>query len=470
MGEDAGRALLYDSPLPYQRVLTLARFGMLPFLGLLILATGLWVRRWQGNAIALLAVGFLATTPVILGHAAVVALDVPVTALMILSLYALLRWIEHPSALAAACLGLASGLAVATKISAIPFLGIAALTLFALRLLMAGREPTSRTWRWPSQWPWHWRQLWVTAAIALGMTLAVGIAVYGPHRVYLTTPDFAPNRGLDLLFGHQGAIHDWVYRWAAQIKLPLGFEMVPFNIADVAWHNQHGHFTYLLGRTALNGWWYFYPIALLVKTPLPLLILGLSGLAELSVRGWRQANIYMLAPGAVFAAIFLFCCAFSHINIGIRHVLIAYPLLAIGAADLVLTLWRGLPGWTGWQRMGTRAALAALLAWQALTPLLAYPDLLAYFNVLAGSHPEQILVDSDLDWGGQDLRRLERVLADRGVREVCTRWCARVPSSMSPWGPSWTIPASDRARTSSSAPKRPGSRSRTRCPNTGSTW
>ena len=35
----------------------------------------------------------------------------------------------------------------------------------------------------------------------------------------------------------------------------------------------------------------------------------------------------------------------------------------------------------------------------------AHPDHLAYFDALAGSHPEHVLVDSNLDWG-QDLYRL----------------------------------------------------------------
>jgi len=62
--------------------------------------------------------------------------------------------------------------------------------------------------------------------------------------------------------------------------------------------------------------------------------------------------------------------------------------------------------------------LLALLLWQVSTLAIAFPDYLAYFNVLAGAHPERILVDSDLDWGGQDLRRLERVLAARHVQQL----------------------------------------------------
>jgi hypothetical protein len=91
-------------------------------------------------------------------------------------------------------------------------------------------------------------------------------------------------------------------------------------------------------------------------------------------------------------------------------VLVLYPLLAIGAAYAGVRLWNA-------PRPGlARGALAVLLAWQATALWLPYPDYLAYFNPLAGRHPERVLIDSDLDWG-QDMRRMERELRDRGVHQ-----------------------------------------------------
>jgi hypothetical protein len=117
-----------------------------------------------------------------------------------------------------------------------------------------------------------------SAALALLLAAVVMIGVYGPTLVYLTTPDLAPSPALDFLSGHHGALHDLAYRFAARVRLPLGFLMLPTNFLGVEWHNEHGHLSFLFGRTDLDGWWYFYPVALAVKTPLPLLLLGLSGL------------------------------------------------------------------------------------------------------------------------------------------------------------------------------------------------
>ena len=402
IGDDEGRDLLYNSAASYDTLLTLARLGMLPFLVTLLWATWLWARRWLGDAAALLAALFLTATPVILGHAAVVAVDVPVTALTMLALYLLLRWFESPSLAAGIRLGLAGGLAIATKLSALPFLGVAGVTLLALSLPSMRRQQPHQIEPAPG------RRLG-TAALAVTLGLIIAIGIYGPRLVYLTDARHTASKPLDFWVGSHGPLHDLGYRLAAHIPLPYGFQMLPLAILGVEWHNTHGHLSFLLGQTAPNGWWYFYPVALAVKTPLPLLLLGLGGLGLLAVRGARNTNLYLLAAPACFVSIMLFACLYSHINIGVRHVLIAFPLLALGAGYLVSTLW---------QRAPWRVVLGLLVACELATLVVSYPDYLAYFNVLAGRHPERILVDSDLDWGGQDLRRLERVLAERHVEHL----------------------------------------------------
>jgi len=54
-----------------------------------------------------------------------------------------------------------------------------------------------------------------------------------------------------------------------------------------------------------------------------------------------------------------------------------------------------------------RIATWVLLAWLAAGSSAAHPDYLPWFNAFAGSHPERILNDSNLDWG-QDVLRLVR--------------------------------------------------------------
>jgi 4-amino-4-deoxy-L-arabinose transferase-like glycosyltransferase len=406
IGEEAGRQILYHSHASYDTLLDLARAGMLPFLLVLVFALWTWVRDARGEQEAWLALAFMLCTPVLLGHAGFVALDMPVSALCVLSFLLLQRWIERPTLARALLLGLGAGLAVSTKVSALPFLLLVAMVLLATQLLLH-RLPSRR------QAPPPWSRWAGTGVLAVLLAGCVSVAAYGSGLIYLTTPALAPSLVLDA-FGASGWLHDTLYQWAAHTRVPLGVQEVPLNILGVKWHNEHGHEAYLLGATSMHGWWYFYLVALAVKTPLPLLLLGLGGLAWLARCGWQQRRLALLTAPLAFATILLFCCLYSHINIGVRHVLVLYPLLAVGAAAATRELWalgRRLAQPLG---QSLRAVLIALLIWQATTMVYAYPDYLAYFNFSGGEHPEQILVDSDLDWG-QDLRRLAHELARRHV-------------------------------------------------------
>jgi hypothetical protein len=91
-------------------------------------------------------------------------------------------------------------------------------------------------------------------------------------------------------------------------------------------------------------------------------------------------------------------------------VLPIYPLWAVTGAGALVALWR-------WRRPVGLAVTALLLASSVTTVIRAHPDFLAYFNPLAGAHPEDVLLDSNLDWG-QDLYRLAAVARARGIDSI----------------------------------------------------
>jgi len=66
--------------------------------------------------------------------------------------------------------------------------------------------------------------------------------------------------------------------------------------------------------------------------------------------------------------------------------------------------------------------------------LLAHPDYIAYFNELAGRHPERIVVDSDLDWG-QDLPRLRDAVVDRRIDRLWIAYFGSTDLSRYPISP-----------------------------------
>jgi hypothetical protein len=116
-----------------------------------------------------------------------------------------------------------------------------------------------------------------------------------------------------------------------------------------------------------------------------------------------------------------------------------YPFLALGGAYLLQRAWLRISALQR-QRPAQLAAvgLLALLAWQLSALWTAYPDYLPYFNE-AIAHPQQVLVDSDLDWG-QDLYRLELRAAQLKIPELNLAYRGTADLSREPLPPLSILP------------------------------
>ena len=426
-GRPEGIALLYGSG-HYTLYLTLARAGALPFFALLIAVTFLWARVFLMPREALIAALVVATTPVLIGHAALATLDVPATATCLMSLYALKRWLLHNRLRDAVFVGFATGLAIGTKLSAIPFIGLGFFVLLCLHSVQqhapnvggVGHSAVSQRSR-------------RIAGIAAGTLLVIAVLTlaYGGQFIYLTDSAHHYNPALGYVFGYTpGALHDEAYQFFSYVPVPKALQWLVGGVEAVSVHNNTGHLSYLLGQSRTNGWWYFYLVALAVKTPIPLLLCGVSGLIALAISGVRRRVYDDCLPLLLVVTLLMFVSVFSHINIGVRHVLILHPLLAIGSVAGVSGAWQ----WTRdlkRQRVAllVRAALVALMAWQACM-LAVWPDYLAYFNGLA-PEPRHVLIDSDLDWG-QDFKRLTMRLAERHIEHVALAYQGTADLSREP--------------------------------------
>ncbi|OGR46008.1 MAG: hypothetical protein A2X37_09485 [Elusimicrobia bacterium GWA2_66_18] len=162
-----------------------------------------------------------------------------------------------------------------------------------------------------------------------------------------------------------------------------------------------GRGAYLHGRYSDSGWLWYFPAAVLVKTPLALLALGGLGAWASLRRPCAQAAWLFLPPLGYFLAALT-----SKTQIGYRHVLPFYPFLCLWAGLGAARLWDlGAKG---------RAVLAAAGLWLAVSVGRNHPRHLSYFNEFVRSgRGHDWLADSNLDWG-QDLPALARELALRG--------------------------------------------------------
>jgi hypothetical protein len=366
------------------RNLALARAGTLPFFVLASAVTFLWARRWFAPAASVWAVALLAAAPPILGHAGLATVDMACAAATLAALYQLLRWIESPDWRRAAWLGAAIALAFLTKLSSLAFL---AACLAVALAACARRIP--------------WRAALRHAAIAAAVAFLLMWACYGFTLIPFEAA-WGPHPRIDaLLADHPGLAPVW----SSLASLPLPLTEFITGVRDVSRHNAIGHDSYLLGQYRSTGWWYFFPVVLAVKTPLGFLLLAAVALVSLLHRArrlpWQQV-LTALFPLAILAVGMT-----ARIDLGVRHILPIYPLLALVAAHgTAVTIHR-----RGFR--GTALAPVALVAWTFFDSIRAHPDYLAWFNQLA-PQPERVLAESDLDWG-QDLERLSRRVRDRGI-------------------------------------------------------
>lgn len=355
-----GVAILYRSG-GYERTLSLARAGNLIFFWVACLVVFVWARRFFGTVAGVCALLLFTLVPPVLGHAGLATTDMGLTAMTGAALLSTLLLLEQPSLWRGLLWGACLGLGVVSKFSFLPFYPscLAAGAVFHYWRTRADVQPGPG-------------RLWAPMVAGLGVALALIWAVY--RFSYGPTP-----------YG-----------------VPLPFPELFRGIEEVRNHNRAGHAAYLLGQQSSDGFWYYYPVVLAVKTPLAFLALtGLGGLAA-----WRSRRFHHLMPLA-FACGVLWFAFTSNINIGIRHVL---PLFVVFA---VLAGW-GLANAVADGRVWMTRLAMGLLLWLTLASAWIHPDYIAYFNELTGDAPEEVLVDSDLDWG-QDVKRAGQFLRGAGA-------------------------------------------------------
>jgi tetratricopeptide (TPR) repeat protein len=166
---------------------------------------------------------------------------------------------------------------------------------------------------------------------------------------------------------------------------------------------------FLAGEYSEEGWWYYFPVAFLIKTPIALIALITIGAVVLARRrhelGLTNA-IFIALPVVAYLAV----SSANTFHVGIRHLLPIYPFsLMIGAAGAMVLV----------RRRSGRLALAGLMAFWVGVVADAYPHTLTFFNRFVGGpgNGHKYLADSNIDWG-QGLKLLKKWMDRQSVRHV----------------------------------------------------
>ena len=389
-------------------LLLLARLGTAAFLLLALGVTFALAGGRRRPLSAFIATALCATYPPLLGHAGLATTDVAAVAMVLLFLLALDRWASRPTRARALAVGAAFAGALLCKLTAPLFCAAGAGGWLVGRRVVLGAWLGGDT---DNTGP-GFRARALLVQVAVGAVAAFFVTWAGYRFSIGRLDDFAPASYLGTPVIPTADARSGLIRWLCRVPLPAPEAL--HGALFLRAHDHRGHTAFLFGRLSEHGFWNFYLVGLLLKSPLPFLALVAAAAALLVRRGARALDPRAL--GAALAALAtLALSTVMTVNIGLRHLLGAVPLLAVFAGS-TLGPWvaaLSLPG----RRALAAGALAVLLAVNVAIVQSAHPELFAYFNPLAGREPGQALIDSDLDWG-QDLGLLKRELRARQITSL----------------------------------------------------
>ena len=330
--------------------------------GLAALVT-VWSLQLWGARGALFSLFLYVTDPTITAHSQLITTDVPLACFATLFFFLFRRALRSDAAAPLLASGVALGLALATKFSAILLLPLALGFWMWSRASIREHGESVRSWG----------ARLLGAALSFGGLVIVAALVVWATYLFPSDPAFYWN-GLNSLESDHRAGFDYV----------------------------------LMGEILEGRNPRYFPIAWLLKTPLPTILL-LASSVVLFLRGRRAASLEeasLIVPAVAFAA---FVTAFAP-SLGVRYLIPVAPFLYVFAGRLALVLSARKPA--------VAAFVGALLVWQATAFAMIAPDHLSYFNELAGGarRGPEWLDESNVDWG-QGLIQLREYLEREGVAE-----------------------------------------------------
>jgi hypothetical protein len=375
-----GQAFLYSTPLPADLILTVGRLSNLLLGALLVLLIGWWARRLWGRWAAIVAMALACLEPNLVAHSSLVTTDVGASLFILLTLYLLWEQAVSPSASRCVAAGIATGMALVSKYSSITLLPIIGMIVAGQALFDGTLHP-----------PWAQRRTVPELVRRLGRATVVLLLVFIPALAILPAAYF-----------FQGVTSWWS---GLRLFLELG---------------RLGQLAFFLGQYSYDGWWSYFPVAFLIKTPVGslLLIFASLALARIGAPLGRREMLFLVTPVLVFFGVM----TQASVNIGLRHVLPVYPFLFVLASRVVTLRLR--------RKWVMPSLVTVALVFTAVSALRVAPHQLAYFNELVGGPGQgwRYLSDSNLDWG-QDLKRVKAFMERERVPIIYLSYFGTAPPS-----------------------------------------
>jgi tetratricopeptide (TPR) repeat protein len=378
---------------------------------LLALLVFLAAQEMFGTGAAFIALSLLVFDPNLLAHGALVGTDVGLSCFMFASLYAFYRYVKAPSPWRLVVVGIATGLALASKHTGIlvfPMLFLLAICEVAGRGHVREDAPEDRERVSGDERSKPRVQQAIRLSVALVVVSIIAVAVlwafYGFR--YQARPE-----GLQLDPPLADFLHQLSRPREARLLADVAqWRLLPesyiYGLADVRIMSDF-YTSFLLGEIYPHGVWFYFPVAIAIKSSLTFLVLLVLAVAALATRqlAFGREVLFLTIPPLFY----LLIAMGAGMNIGVRHILPMYMFLTVLLAGAAWAFIKRDRRWA--------YAIALVLVFQAVSSARTFPVYLAYSNELWGgpSNTYKYLSDSNSDWG-QQLKATKQYLDGRGIK------------------------------------------------------
>ena len=380
-----------------------------------------WVYILSGKIAALVALAIYCLSPTVLAHSQLVTADLFVSFFSLLSI-GTFWWLLHTVRISSlVCSSIAISGMLLTKFTGL--IGLLALLLMLVTKLMVGRPLKIVFGNSPILVFTRGQQLMALLCVLVIQVAIVYALIWGSYGFRYESynsngaPVYQSEENWERQLSGTGSLEPVIQTFREWRALP---EAYLYGLALNLNYSTGKRIAFLDGSYSMEGFRRYFPLTFWYKTSLAILVLTVAVPLLLLLKLAREKNLvgggsreisnvlYQLVPLTVFFTVYAWVAVQSHVNIGHRHILPLYPVLIVCIGllmPLVLSYGRI-------AKISVGGALFILLA----ESLVAWPNYLSYFNVIAGgpSGGYKHLTDSSVDWG-QDLPALRRWLDNKGL-------------------------------------------------------
>lgn len=329
----------------------------------------IFTRKWFGDVIALVASCLFLFEPAVFANSHYITLDIGFTLLFFITYWLLITFYQKQSFKNLLILGVSIGFLLAAKVTGISYLGI---TLIAFYFIFRKKITKNLSLKYLSLF---------IAAIIFSIWLIYRFQ-FGTLGGFNEGGDRRSNEIAKKLAIINPKLSQ-LFQKAMTIRLPLGDYLRIIKNSYI--YNQSPKESFFLGEMRQNPG-RFFPLLVIFKTPISLLIFFILGVA--SLKGTKKLTILLIPIIGILVYLF-----FSNVNLRLRYILPIYPFLTIISAA----------GFSYFVKKSSifRIPLILLLVLFFVVLFKSLPHAISYSNEISNIYAKPYIVfsDSNIDWG-----------------------------------------------------------------------